>query len=109
LPEEQDIECPDEKLERDLVLATKTDADIGKIFALLEPILHDLKEGNLKRVAKSTFNRKPKKSHNMLLDVYNSSESDKLPYKLRAGTECDSRQQRQVHKALDSERSRLST
>lgn len=58
MPEEQDIECLDEKVERQLAISNKTNAKLINIVYTLEPILHDLKEGNLKRVAKTTFRRK---------------------------------------------------
>ena len=58
MPEEQDIECLDEKTERQLAISSKTNAKLINIVYTLEPILHDLKEGNLKRVAKTTFRRK---------------------------------------------------
>lgn len=57
MPEEQDIECLDEKTERQLAISSKTNAKLINIVYTLEPILHDLKEGNLKRVAKTTFRR----------------------------------------------------
>ena len=76
MPDEQDIECPDEKIERQLNMSQKTNMKLLKILQTLDPIIHDLREGNLKRVAKSTFQRKPRKSKGELLSEQNITDSD---------------------------------
>ena len=49
------MDVPDEKLESQLDLTQKTLRNIMRVMSLLEPIAHDLKDGTLKRVAKSRY------------------------------------------------------
>lgn len=60
LPEEQDVDMPDEKLETQLDLVKETNKDLAYLLEMIDPIIHDLRVGNLKRVAKSDY-VKPKK------------------------------------------------
>ena len=60
LPEEQDVDMPDEKLETQLDLVKDTNKDLAYLLEVIDPIIHDLRVGNLKRVAKSDY-VKPKK------------------------------------------------
>jgi len=62
--------------------------------------MHDLKEGNLKRVAKTTFTRKAKRK----LDL-DSNRSDSSNIDSDTAIRAPSRQQRSVTDALESHRS----
>ena len=66
----------------------------------MEPIMHDLKEGNLKRVAKSTFTRKAQRKLDLDSNRSSSSNADS-----HAARKAPSRQQRSVTDALESHRS----
>ena len=66
----------------------------------MEPIMHDLKEGNLKRVAKTTFTRKTRRKLDLDSNRSSSSNADS-----DAARMAPSRQQRSVTDALESHRS----
>ena len=91
---------PDEKIEAQLEVTNSTLRKVNKLMKNMEPIMHDLKEGNLKRVAKTTFTRKARRKLDLDSNRSSSSNADS-----DAARMAPSRQQRSVTDALESHRS----
>ena len=53
--DEVDEDEPDEKLESQVKVTKETLDSMQKVMDAIEPIIHDLKDGSLQRVRKSTF------------------------------------------------------
>ena len=55
MDEEQDEDMPDEKLESQLKTASQTIKRLKDVMIAIDPIIHDLREGNLVRKRPSTY------------------------------------------------------
>jgi len=97
--DEQDIEMPDEKLDSQLELTKGIIDKLVEVLHLVAPVCHDLKEGNLKRVAKSTYVQAKDEDHYAKTSNSESSEIVNSLITLK------SKQQRQVDQAIESARS----
>ena len=54
-PDEQDMDQPDEKMEEQLEVTQNALKKMMRVMKVIQPIIHDLKTGSLKRVSKSTY------------------------------------------------------
>ena len=58
----------DDEIEKQVEIAKSSLKKMNHLFEKLQPILHDLKEGNLKRVAQSTYIKNKRATPNTFED-----------------------------------------